>query len=253
MRHLPILTIGILLTGILAWNLSFYGDLYRVQASQRAVGVQEPLPRLLPVTPVGQVEGVQLAGGINHSIEQATSATALSAGPEPEAAVGHRSGAARQALDGEPGAVLQHHPEGHARSAGGTLRGHRHGRWTEFFESGAVLMTGSYEQGTRVGEWAFHHADGSLRSQGLYVAGLRDGVWRCFHPGGMGLRSEGRHCAREGGERVGVWTRYFTNGAIMERGSYQRGVMQGQWVFYDREGREGPRTGLYRDGALVED
>ena len=251
MRHLPIFTIVLLLTGILAWNMSFYGDFYRVQASQRTAGVQEPLPRLLPVIAVGRFEGVDLVGGIQGPAERASRVPAMQAAKDSRAepVAGPGGGSSRPVSEPDHA----HQPEGLMGSPGSTLRGHRHGMWTERSDSGAVLMTGNYEQGTRVGEWTFHHADGSLRSQGLYVAGLRDGVWRCFHPGGMGLRSEGRHSAREGGERVGLWTRYFTSGAIMERGSYQRGVMQGHWVFYDRAGREGPRTGLYHDGVRAED
>lgn len=249
MRQLPLFTTVVLVAGLLVWNLSFYGDLYRVRASQGMVRAQERLPRLQPRAPVQ----VSLAGENGGSVDWASPGRTSRSDDGGGSPLGTFQGGGQAEPASIQEAVFHHYPSGSTRSRGSLLNGHRHGRWTEFFDSGAVLMAGTYEDGTRVGEWTFHHADGSLRSRGLYVAGLRDGTWRCFHPDGRGLRSEGQHSAQEGGERVGLWTRYFTDGPIMERGAYRRGVMQGNWVFYDSEGREGPRTGLYRDGVLVKD
>jgi hypothetical protein len=249
-RQLPFLTILLLVFGILAWNFSFYGDFYRVRAAQqpaRAEPHASQLHRVEASTIGGDARSpllVRAGRGLDEDVFGSSAPTGnappsrgdVSPPPEPETQ------------------VVEHRYESGARKSVGTLVvGRRHGEWTEYWPDGPLLMSGRYEDGDRVGEWSFHHEDGTLRSRGQYVAGLRDGDWRSYHPGGQTLSREGRHDAGDDGERVGLWTKYFRSGAIMERGTYDAGVMQGHWVFYDEKGREGPRSGFYRDGVLLGD
>lgn len=241
MRQLPLLTIAALVVAILAWNLSFYGDLLRARPAQRSVLAQERGPQLQALAAGDVAASAARPAELGSLVDAAGSgggSRSLPPGSETSPTVEE---------------VEHRYPTGSVKSEGTLVGGRRHGLWTEYWEGGAVLMTGRYEQGLREGEWTFHHEDGTLRSRGLYLAGLRDGAWRTFHPGGQRLRSEGRHSAEEGGERIGLWTQYFTNGAIKERGCYQRGVMEGDWMFYDIDGRVGRRSGLYHDGDRAGD
>ena len=247
MKRLPLITLILLVVGILAWNVPFYGDYYRSQ-SARPVRSELEEAHLKPVAPqaVGDGRPVELR---QPRLEVAPS------GGEPggESSQDASADPGPPVTDSAPGEVerLEYlYPSGALKSRGSLVEGRREGPWTEFWENGEVLMSGRYRDGKREGEWSFYYDDGSLRSRGRYVGGLRDGLWRGYYPGGAALRSEGRHSAEQGGERVGLWTQYYENGAIRERGSYERGVMQGYWVFYDPEGNEDRRTGNYREGVL---
>ena len=39
------------------------------------------------------------------------------------------------------------------------------------------------------------------------------------------------------GELEGEWTHWYSNGQIREQGRYVHGLREGQWHFFDREGR----------------
>ena len=241
MRQLPLLTVVALVVTILAWNLSFYGELLRTRPAQRPVHAEERAPRLHALSPD------RVDAGAGAQVDDSALVEAEGA------ALGARARVLDEAHEPVVETIEHRYVTGAVKSEGALVDGRRHGTWTEYWEGGAVLMTGRYERGQRTGEWTFQHEDGTLRSRGAYRDGLRDGPWRSYHPGGQVLRAEGRHAAEEGGERVGLWTQYFTNGAIKEHGTYVRGVMEGDWIFYDIDGREGRRSGLYRSGDRVGD
>src|SRR5438105_636811 len=51
---------------------------------------------------------------------------------------------------------------------------------------------------------------------------------KIFYPGGN-LKASGR-CTN--GKRSGLWTSYFENGKVMEKGIIGNGFPLGQWIFY---------------------
>lgn len=245
MKQLPLATVVALVLFILAWNLSFYGDLYRSSATGRSAQEGDLLVRVASGGAGGEAM-LESPGGNDPRPHEAGSRNPV------DHVTSHRSESEtpmeRTPVE-EP--FVAHYPGGQIKSQGTLVDGKREGRWEEFWENGQLLMGGSFHLGERTGEWIFHYEDGSLRSKGEYVGGLRDGMWYSYHPDqNLQLRSDGAYSAEEGGERVGLWTQYYTSGEVMSQGTYKRGVMQGHWTFKNPEGSEGPRSGYYTDGVL---
>ncbi len=60
-------------------------------------------------------------------------------------------------------------------------------------------------------------------------------------------RAEGGYC---GGEKNGVWTRWYSDGSLLDRGAYEAGVRVGKWEFHHPNGFL-KEIGEYRTGEKI--
>lgn len=84
------------------------------------------------------------------------------------------------------------------------------------------------------------------RQSGEMVDGQKTGIWTDRYDDGA-LLSRG---AYEGGLQQGDWVFYWPDGTVMSEGRYRDGVPQGEWVQYHENGEVQAR-GAMRDNNLT--
>ena len=152
------------------------------------------------------------------------------------------------------GAWVFYAKDGRVEQEGGYRKGEWHGRWKWYHDSGRLhrdeqyrkgredgefielsaagdtLAKGVYERGLKQGEW-LEHVNDDLRL-GRYLDGERDGLWRETSSEGD-LRFEGEYVA---GIPTGEHITYWPNGVRASVGSYEGGLPQGNWRYFDAMG-----------------
>jgi antitoxin component YwqK of YwqJK toxin-antitoxin module len=105
------------------------------------------------------------------------------------------------------------------------------GPYTEFNESGTVLVQGEYVDGLEEGFWKYEYGD--TRQEGSYSAGKRNGLWQYFYDNGQ-LSFEGSYIDDNPNGRH-TW--YFPDGKKRDQGEYLMGLRTGDWIQYNQDGQ----------------
>lgn len=87
---------------------------------------------------------------------------------------------------------------------------------TVFFPSGNKHMEGTYKDGLRDGKWTSWYEDGAVWSEGYFKEDLGHGVRTTYYPNGK-VRYQGM---MEMGERKGVWKFFDEEGALVQEVNY---------------------------------
>lgn len=109
-------------------------------------------------------------------------------------------------------------------------KGREDGEFVELSLAGDTLASGRYERGLKQGRWVEHVHDD--RREGVYLDGERDGMWRHMDPE-RGLRFSGAYVA---GIPTGEHVTYWPGGVRASVGSYEGGLPEGNWRYFDSTG-----------------
>lgn len=255
MSRLPLYTALLLAAGILAWNFSFYRELYQAHAAvksdllveQVALGV-EPAAAPAPEVAEHAQDGPPPMASPGRAPGGRPESRRSAASPAPPVVPARAAGGPPASVSGDDSiamvAVTLYHASGAKRSEGQLANGLRVGLWTEYYEDGQRMSEGEYVDDLRDGHWRYWHPDGSKKHEGDYVSGQRHDRWLSWHDNGEVLREGGY----DHGERVGKWRQFYSNGQVMEEGSYERGLREGWWQFFHSDGTTERRTGNYVHG-----
>ena len=143
--------------------------------------------------------------------------------------------------------VVEYHSNKIVKTLGLKVNGEKHGRWTEYYMSGAIKSVGEFKENDRIGKWAWFHENKKLESMGLYKNGFKDGRWVVYYSNGQ-LKNVGEFNDRK---RVGKWISYYKNGQIESEGMYLDRMKHGEWTQYYDNGKV-KRIGIFEAGKLVD-
>ena len=135
-------------------------------------------------------------------------------------------------------------------------QGRRLGSWTDFFPTGEVRATGTYQNNQRSGAWTFYYLKGGVEQRGRFQRGRYQGTWTWYYPNGNVWREERYFNGREDGEFV----EYDLTCNILTKGEYMNGEKEGAWIYqvgdHEERGnyviglREGDWTYFYNNGKV---
>lgn len=120
----------------------------------------------------------------------------------------------------------------------------RDGKWTTWYEDGAVQSEAHYDKGAMTGIWKSFYNNGRKESEIDYNKGTAVNYWQNgtkSSEGGM----------KAGMEHTGRWTGYYDTGVKNYEGAYNdAGQKEGTWVWYNEAGVAVTEQ-QYSNGALV--
>jgi len=128
------------------------------------------------------------------------------------------------------GAWKWYHSDGSLHRDERYRKGKEDGDFVELSINGDTLARGIYERGLKQGLWLEHVNDD--RREGLYLDGERDGKWRHYSAEEK-LRFEGEYVA---GIPTGQHVTFWPNGVRASMGSYEGGLPEGNWRYFDGMG-----------------
>lgn len=132
--------------------------------------------------------------------------------------------------------------------------GNTEGQWKWYFDNGTVLREESFRNGLADGLFSEYDESGKLIIQGEYADGLEEGFWKYEYGD---VREEGTY---RGGKRNGEWKTFYDNGELSfigsyiddnpngghtwfwpegkkrDQGEYLMGMKTGDWVQYNQDG-----------------
>jgi antitoxin component YwqK of YwqJK toxin-antitoxin module len=104
--------------------------------------------------------------------------------------------------------------------------GEKHGKFLEFYESGALMEAGENSHGTRNGLWEQVYESGALKAEYIYSNGELDGPSQRYHENGE-LEEKG---AWSNDEPDGPWEEYHESGVLKWKGTWS-----GDWTLVGLE------------------
>jgi len=154
-------------------------------------------------------------------------------------------------------------PDDRVRAKGRYAADRPHGWWTVYHENGGKALQGRCSRGARIGTWKSWYPTGQIQAQWECERGqqpkwdsrtteigpsLRSGPVRVWWPNGQ-LRFEGQYVDDE---EDGDWTYYDREGRKTAEGPYRRGCRHGIWSLWDKPGGK-PRRVAFAFGGPVKD
>ena len=173
--------------------------------------------------------------------------------------------------EGKPhGDFREFYKDGELKAHGTFSEGALDGTWEEFNENGKLIAQGNFKNGRQEGEWVeqLDYMPGFYR-KGSYLLGLKEGEWLLTDESGkisqieifedgklvsVGALKAGDKELKAGNLKKGSGIRVFydSEGHMVAKGRYSRGIPQGSWYFYfpksDKVLAEGRLVGSNRVG-----
>ncbi len=111
------------------------------------------------------------------------------------------------------------------------VNGENDDTYTEYSDSGVVIVQGQYAEGFESGEWIY--TIGDIIEKGTYTDGVQTGWWiqQNKSDGKIVFKGEFRDGKPEGKH---IW--YYPNGNKKSEGFYSDGIREGDWRFFSEDG-----------------
>jgi uncharacterized protein len=106
------------------------------------------------------------------------------------------------------------------------------GSYYEFDINGKTIVQGEYFDGEETGKWFWEIGD--TREEGSFVEGRPEGNWKITDIETGKLMFEGKYLD---GYPNGKHTQYWDNGTKRTEGFYVMGQKEGEWYYFDSEGK----------------
>ncbi|MBN2683472.1 MAG: hypothetical protein JXR58_13340 [Bacteroidales bacterium] len=148
------------------------------------------------------------------------------------------------------GKLIYYYSNGKKESESNYLYGVQHGKYTIWYNNGNKEIEGNYSAGQKDSIWSFFYLNGKTKKQLVYE---KEDVkmLNYWAPNGSQLISNGN----------GLMNLTFSNGNLMEKGSYVSGKAHGEWIYgyengntmskgtYSYGKETGKWTNWYEEGA----
>lgn len=120
-----------------------------------------------------------------------------------------------------------------------------------YHPNGKLAATGKYVNQKKDSTWLyFNELDGTLASEEIYINTLREGQWKTYYPEGQVMEvTTYRHDIREG-----PWLQYFSDGSLKSECAYENDLLEGRFVIYHLNGKvevSGAYKHSQKDGTWV--
>ena len=108
----------------------------------------------------------------------------------------------------------------------------KEGKWQLYDSKGVLASEQVYHEGLKHGEQVIYNLDGSISRQTYFVNDVENGYRKTYDSQGV-LLTEGE--IKDGNmEGMQIW---YRNGIINIKGAYKHAVPDGEWVYYDADGK----------------
>ncbi|MEN8203858.1 MAG: hypothetical protein ABFS28_14765 [Bacteroidota bacterium] len=144
------------------------------------------------------------------------------------------------------GKVFEYYHTGQLRMSVTFDQGEYTGREEYFDQEGKLTEYYVYENGELSGTSESYNPDGQLVELRQHRAGNPSGIWKAFYVDSL-LSSETSY--NEQGEYSGVSKIYHRNGTLVESRNYDANILK-SYAFYDEEGKELSSGSVEQDGSL---
>ncbi len=124
-------------------------------------------------------------------------------------------------------------------------RGKLDGEYIECDTVGTVILQGNYSDGLKVGIWKYQLND--HLEEGEYLDGEKNGVWKWYYFNTDEPAFEGEFNLGIPGGKHRMW---YPNGNLMEKGEYEGGLREGNWIYYNELGEQ-RLVVTYQAGEIV--
>lgn len=128
--------------------------------------------------------------------------------------------------------ATHYHPNGKKSAYGFYVSQKKEGVWRFYDRKGIISSKTSYLKGLKNGEMVVYNLNGSVSRETAFTDDVENGYRKTFDSEGN-LLTEG---AIKEGVRDGIQIIY-RGGKINIKGAYQHAVRQGDWTYYDEEGK----------------
>ena len=134
-----------------------------------------------------------------------------------------------------PDSVLatHYHPNGKKSGFGYYVSKKKEGVWRFYDREGILSSKVTYANNLKNGEYKVYNLDGSLSRETIFINDVENGYRKTFSSDGE-LLTEGEILD---GQQEGMQIIY-RSGKINIKGAYKHAVRQGDWFYYDEEGKQ---------------
>lgn len=108
----------------------------------------------------------------------------------------------------------------------------KEGVWRFYDKKGVISSKETYKEGEKHGLYVVYNLDGSVSRETTFVNGVEEGLRKTYDRTGE-ILTEG---FVKDGQMDGL-QKTFKNGIINVEGSYKHAVKDGEWLFYDADGK----------------
>jgi len=139
--------------------------------------------------------------------------------------------------------------------------GQMNGECRYFSDKGILISSGKFREGQRDGLWVWNFLDGKLYYKQEFAFGKRTefwiqviewgnehGVYERYYQNGQ-LEEKGSF---DSGKRHGSWQKFFINGKMEYSGNYSAGKKVGDWKYYFPDGKLEAVEKFTKAGDLVQ-
>jgi antitoxin component YwqK of YwqJK toxin-antitoxin module len=142
------------------------------------------------------------------------------------------------------GRYAEFFPSGANKSEGMFNEGLQHGTFTEWNKKGGKRLIETYVNGERNGPAAYWSRKGKLERKGMYRNDVSDGIWSIYHSNGK-LKSK---TAYSQGLKNGRSEEYHREGSLIAKAGYSNDIEHGPWISYWLNGNP-KEQGVFSEGT----
>ena len=136
--------------------------------------------------------------------------------------------------------------------------GNYQGDWKEYYKTGELRATGTYEDGVKTGKWTYYYKSGKKEQEGNFKNNQLSGQWTWYYENGRTKRTE---YYNYNGNLEGLVTEWDSLGNEIAKGEYFDGHQEGEWFYHVGDYKEvgaftiGLKNGIwkyyYKNGKLA--
>lgn len=127
--------------------------------------------------------------------------------------------------------------------------GNYEGEWKQYYKTGKIKATGTYEDGVKSGKWVYYFANGKKEQEGTFKNNVLSGQWIWYFQNGQTRRIEYYNTK---GNLEGMVTEWDSLGNELAHGEYFDGNQEGEWFYHVGDFKEvgaftiGLQNGVWR-------
>lgn len=124
------------------------------------------------------------------------------------------------------------HGNGKKSAYGYYVNQKKEGVWRFYDRNGIIASEEEYAGGFKHGKYLVFNLNGSISRETYFVNGVENGYRKTFDSNGKLLTEGTIKDGQMDGEQI-----IYRNGVINIKGSYKHAVQDGEWIYYDAEGK----------------
>ncbi|UTW66870.1 toxin-antitoxin system YwqK family antitoxin [bacterium SCSIO 12643] len=129
--------------------------------------------------------------------------------------------------------ATHYHSNGKKAAYGYYVNQQKEGIWRFYDRKGIIASQEAYSNGKKDGKYIVYNLNGSISRETYFVKGVENGYRKTYDSEGN-LLTEGEI---KDGQMDGMQIIY-TNGKVSVKGAYKHAVKDGDWVYFDENGKQ---------------